>query len=145
MAKSTAAESCLPQDPRTNHPMSNNEHPITPPLELVVRLRKEAPHGIRDAGVSRELHLIAAAYQAGVNAGVDACCEYIGGQGKWFANPEHRLRELRAACHPKPPSLKEQALKMLEKWSEDEYGTEVVFCKGLEVGLIRRALQQLPD
>jgi hypothetical protein len=41
-----------------------NEHPITPPPELVASLRNSAPHGIRDAGVTREIWLINHAYAA---------------------------------------------------------------------------------
>jgi hypothetical protein len=41
-----------------------NEHPITPPRELVASLRNSAPHGIRDAGVTREIWLINHAYAA---------------------------------------------------------------------------------
>jgi hypothetical protein len=47
------------------------EHTITPSPELVQRLRSEAPHGIRDAGVTRELHLITAAYRAGANQALE--------------------------------------------------------------------------
>lgn len=47
--------------------MANNEHPITPPPELVASLRNSAPHGIRDAGVTRELWLINKAYAAGAH------------------------------------------------------------------------------
>jgi len=50
-----------------------------------------------------------------------------------------------ALAEPEPPSIKEQALEALEKWAEDEYGPGAVFHKGLEVGLIRRALESLPD
>ena len=45
--------------------MSNYSPIPSPPPELVASLRNSAPHGIRDAGVTRELHLIAAAYAAG--------------------------------------------------------------------------------
>ena len=47
------------------------QHPITPPPELVASLRNSAPHGIRDAGVSRELWLIDHAYAAGADMQLD--------------------------------------------------------------------------
>lgn len=52
-----------------------SDHPITPPPQLVKRLRSEAPFGISDTGVTRERHLIAAAYRAGADAELEACCE----------------------------------------------------------------------
>jgi hypothetical protein len=43
-------------------------------------------------------------------------------KGKWFADSHFRLKELRAARRPKPPSLKEQgltALKLLKQQITD--------------------------
>ena len=53
---------------------------------------------------------------------LEACCEYIAMKGKWFADSHFRLKELRAARRPKPPSLKEQgltALKLLKQQITD--------------------------
>ncbi len=61
---------------------------------------------------------------------LEACCEWLGGCGC-----ESYGRELRAARRPKPPGLKEQALKIL---SQDEWSTE-------EEGIVRRALEALDD
>jgi hypothetical protein len=57
----------------------------------------------------------------------------------WFADPRHRLAQLRAARRPKPPSLKEQALKELQM----AYDTSDISMVHLDT--IRRALNQLPD
>lgn len=84
-------------------------HPITPPGELVQRLRKQAPHGIRDAGVTRELYLIAAAYCAGADQELEACCEWVKGNLDSYWAPTN----LRAARRPKPPRLKDRALARL--------------------------------
>ena len=105
------------------------EHPITPPDELLQRLRKEAPQGIRDAGVTRELWLIAAAYRAGADQELEACCAEV----SWFT-----ADKLRAARRPKPPSLKEQALAALEQVEAD-------FNTGSFGDTIRRALEALPN
>ena len=84
----------------------NTEHPITPSPELVTSLRNSAPHGIRDAGVTRELWLINHAYAAGADQELEACCTVLDG----LAYEEAIGRDqLRAARRPKPPSLKEQA------------------------------------
>jgi hypothetical protein len=82
------------------------------PPELVASLRNSAPHGIRDAGVTRELWLINSAYAAGADQELRVCCDAIylhegrplcGGTAEW----------LRTARRPKPPSLAEQGLKAL--------------------------------
>ena len=88
------------------------DHPVKVPPELVASLRNSAPHGIRDAGVTRELWLINSAYAAGADQELRVCCDAIylhegrplcGGTAEW----------LRTARRPKPPSLAEQGLKAL--------------------------------
>ena len=105
-------------------------HPITPPPELVQKLRNEAPQGIRDAGVTRELCLIAAAYRAGADQELEACCAEV----SWFT-----ADKLRAARRPKPPSLKEQALKALDHICVNHSKATDHECT------IRRALEALPN
>lgn len=118
--------------------MTDNEHPITPPPELVQRLRSEAPHGIRDAGVTRELQLITAAYRAGADQELEAC-------RFWLAENESlSLSEaLMDARRPKPPSLKERALNLLPDCPGGIamrltlHNDDVIF--------LRRVIEQLPD
>jgi hypothetical protein len=83
---------------------------ITPSPELVTSLRNSAPHGIRDAGVTRELWLINQAYAAGADQELEACCEWLGGSG--CAGTGFTLR---AARRPKPLSLKERVLYLKER------------------------------
>jgi len=102
-------------------PAAAAQHPITPPPELVQLLRNEAPQGIRDAGVTRELFLITAAYRAGADAELEACCKWLPKLPPWSAD------DLRRHRRPKPPSLKDRiaaaitdgderkALKLLEE------------------------------
>ena len=111
------------------------EHPITPPPDLVQKLRKEAPWGIRDAGVTRELCLIADAYRAGADQELEACCEWIPKKTPWDAE------QLRAARRPKPPSLKQQALLQLDTLNADL----AMHGRGCDLSQIRRALEQLND
>ena len=119
----------------------NEPFPIVPPPELVTSLRNSAPHGIRDAGVTRELWLINHAYAAGANQELEACCE-------WLAKPEVALTgkgpsDLRAARRLKPPSLKEQALASLDELENpgrcDEPGYDSL------CNTIRHALEALPN
>ena len=104
------------------------EHPITPPPELVQRLCDAA--FLRGAdGVSRgeiEVSLILEAFAAGADQELEACCEWLPKYCPWDAD------QLRIARRPKPPSLKEQALRALE---DDD----------IDVYLIRRALEALPN
>ena len=116
------------------------QHPITPSPELVTSLRNSAPHGIRDAGVTRELWLINHAYAAGGDQELEACCE-------WLAKPEVALTgkgpgNLRAARRPKPPSLKEQALDALRDSPVDPVDETLQLSADVEL-IIRRALEQL--
>ena len=118
--------------------MTNQTFPITPPPELVQKLRKEAPWGIRDAGVTRELCLIADAYRAGADQELEACCEWL--DRRLFGRDE--IAELRAARRPKPPSLRKQAYDALDTYI---YGEPDPKDKERTYNTIRRALEQLND
>jgi len=85
------------------------DHPVKVPPELVASLRNSAPHGIRDAGVTRELWLINSAYAAGADQELDAVMAEL----KALNLPEGYANRLRAARRPKPPSLAEQGLEAL--------------------------------
>ena len=108
---------------------------ITPPPELVASLRNSAPHGIRDAGVTREIWLINHAYAAGADMELEACCEWL---DTGLMTPYVSIR-LRSARRPKPPTLKEQALAVLVALEIDEPGYEGTY------NTIRRALEALPN
>ena len=111
------------------------EHPITPPPELVQRLCDAA--FLRGAdGVSRgeiEVSLILEAFAAGADQELEACCEWLPKYCPWDAD------QLRAARRPKPPSLKEQALRELG----DIYNDEKI--DGHAYNTIRQALEALPN
>jgi len=111
------------------------DHPITPPPELVTSLRNSAPHGIRDAGVTRETWLIHNAYALGADQELEACGAYLERCAQW--EPED-IDELRAARRPKSPSLKEQALEVVT-------GLEKRWDLQCDLTLLRRALEQLDD
>ena len=106
-----------------------DQHPITPPRELVRQWIKEcdqpsdprwqeyeqdiADHAAQ-WGYDQRGEVNEAKLQQARNEELEACIEVIE-SGRWFANPVHRIVELRAARRPKPPSLKEQALAVLEE------------------------------
>jgi hypothetical protein len=102
---------------------------ITPPPELVQQWIRE-----RD-GLE---HLATQAAQWGSDQELEACCE-------WLAKPEVALTgkgpgDLRAARRPKPPSLKERSLQLLET-----YDTSGVMLTADQADTIRRALEALDD
>ena len=117
-----------------------NTPDITPPAELVTSLCNSAPHGIRDAGVTRELWLINQAYQSGADQELEACCEWLDARDIGSQSVAPCL--LRATRRPKPSSLKEQALEGLTRLvSTGEFFSNQM--KDLDT--IRRALEALDD
>ena len=115
--------------------MSNNEHPITPPDELVKQWVTEVWHEGTPARLSlSDMHIATQAARWGADMELDACCEYMHHEDfHGFA------QELRAARRQKPPSLKKQALEILnlghEGWglANDDWQT------------LRCALEALPE
>jgi hypothetical protein len=112
--------------------------PITPPLELV-------RHWSRFQGDTDPealwFRIANEAAQWGADRELEACCEWLSGCGcKSYG------RELRDARRPKPPSLKEQALKMLRPLSNPVMpGTPEYRLYEPQAEIIRRALEALPD
>jgi hypothetical protein len=76
------------------------------------------------------------AYQAGADAELEACCEWLA-----FETPEPYINALRTARRPKPPSLKEQAQAELKRLIA-LIPTEGAIAMAEP---IRRALEALPD
>jgi hypothetical protein len=108
-----------------------NQHPITPPPELVNQWCDKDPGGFEMFD-----RLATQAARWGADQELEACCE-------WLLADFHYvpvcglIEDLRAARRPKPPSLKEQALEAL-KVIECEY---VI---GATTSIIRRALEAQP-
>jgi hypothetical protein len=119
--------------------MINQQHPITPPDALRTQWRTEAPI-YRDFGVGRENWLMNRAAQWGADQELEACCEWI---HDWYGNGSHKVvGNLQAARRPEPPSLKDQALKALERQSVRSIPSLV---SNNDCDTIRRALEQLND
>jgi hypothetical protein len=107
------------------------EHPITPSLELLKHWEEQH----FDEGENYDVMLIQA-YQAGADQELEACCEWLDqNTGRWDL-----LAELRTARRPKPPSLKEQSLALIDKIQSNK---EMWQTDDLDV--VRRALESLPD
>ena len=103
-----------------------NQHPITPPPELWEEWYASADDASEDV-------IEAVATQAarwGADQELEACCKWtaiVGG-----------AEALRAARRPKPPTLKEQALALLQPGEPRLFNNEMQ-------DTIRRALEQLND
>jgi len=107
-----------------------NQHPITPPPELV----EQWCNSPRLTWLGR----LSLAYAAGADQELEACCELILSELRGQLRPAQRIvDDLRAARRPKPPSLKEQALAELAEW---ENVMDIA-----SDSPIRRALEALPE
>ena len=113
----------------------STQHPITPPPELVHQWHKEACKDPYHGGTffeSKTLkHVATQAAQWGADQELEACCKWTAIVGGADA--------LRAARRPKPPSLKEQALALVEQHEEGWRPSPK------DWDTIRRALEALDD
>ena len=119
--------------------MMTNQHPITPPPELVQQwiesTRSDDCIGAYPANLEQQICVRAAQY--GADQELEACCEWVGAvDGKYGPR-------LRLARRPKPLSLKEQALKELD-WVDKNLKADF-FRRCDATHTIRRALEQLDD
>ena len=119
--------------------MTNQQHPLTPPPELVQQWLGEF-FGCTVSGElsDSERFLATRAAQWGADQELEACCEWL-----QHDYPNIGANALRTARRPKPPSLKEQALAVLEEEPEDT--KKLIVFDTDQVNLIRRALKALPD
>jgi hypothetical protein len=138
-----------------------DQHPITPPRELVKEWIAEIWHEGTPVQVAQsDLHLANHAAQWGydqrgeVNEAklqqardeeLEACISWMKKMGYWGEDGQ-AISLLRAARRPKPPSLKEQALAVLDPSNtygsitqEEEYRISVA-----KAEIILRALEALP-
>jgi len=108
--------------------MTNQQHPITPPPDLVEQWHSNSP-------LDRGLTLATQAAQWGADQELKECCNEV----QYMYSGGNRLRDAR---RPKPPSLKEQALEMLDRVPTHDCDGRWY---GLDLSLIRCALEQLDD
>jgi hypothetical protein len=116
--------------------MTDNNHPITPPPDLIedwVEIAKPLPQRPPNPG---ELAALAARW--GADQELEACILLMlekGWMNQSFAD------NLRDARRPKPLSLKEQALQALDLLKVDASTHGL----GFDSSAIRRALESLPE
>ena len=105
-----------------------NQHPITPPPELMKQWQHEADFQFKPT----YKYVAARAAQWGADQELEACVD-------WLAE-DYLAADLRAARRPKPPSLAEEALKraaMLEELARS--------CGHDPDGILRLALERLQE
>jgi hypothetical protein len=115
--------------------MANQQHSITVPPELVKQWLWSDDYSLGPliTITSNRLQNVATqAAQWGADQELAACCEWLYEGGKTSTSDK-----LRDARRPKP-SLKEQALEVFEALIHGD-------SSGLDVGVIRRALEALPN
>jgi len=115
--------------------MSNQQHPIAPPPELIKQWIS-AFYNTPIVPGEFSIDIATKAAQWGSDQELEACCEWLAYEGN---GNEHLA--LHAARRPKPLSLKEQAFAELEilRGDANSYGM------GFDAPAIRRALEALPN
>jgi len=111
---------------------------ITPPPELVQQWMNEIyndPYGDPHFVSSDDQALAALAAQWGADQELEACCAWLPKLPPWSAD------DLRRHRRQKPPSLKEQALALIDNCT-DPHGD---YLDDNALSTIRCALEQLPD
>jgi hypothetical protein len=132
--------------------MTNQHSTFTPAEELIAKwegewhhhrgqdsyeefMAKQAARWGADQQLKLDAEQIAQAYQAGADQELEACIEWIANQDWTWTKAQ-----LFAARRPKPPSLKEQALALVNHDFSDQP------CLSEEgYAIIRRALEALPE
>jgi len=115
-----------------------NQHPITPPPKLV---REWCAHSNKYETYDQFWnHIATQAARWGADHELQACINFV--YDNELCDPDF-YNKLRAARRPKPPTLKEQALAVLEEEPEDS--KELIVFDTDQVNIIRRALEALPE
>ena len=109
-----------------------NQHPITPPPELVQCFLRSNP--VTPTGITYEQFIATRFAQWGADQELEACCDVMRVNGDYVSGGV-----LRAIRRPQPPSLKEQALSELNLTADPD-GAEL---SRTQVELIRKALESL--
>jgi hypothetical protein len=113
------------------------DHPLKVPQHLAERLWLESADKPPQCNTFRAHVFAQKIAQWAADQELDEVGKEIIKQG-WVADPTHRCAQLRAARRPKPPSLKQQALKAREnvrRFAGDNASWEI----------LDRAIETLPD
>ena len=128
--------------------MTNQQHPIIPPPELVQQWVTEAHSKDAPPGTCPNTRIIInRAVEWGANQELEACCRLLDNGEHAATYGCHNGDSLRAARRPKPPSLAEEALvglEMIDECAIDQMRHCTVFDElYIHKDIIRRALERL--
>jgi hypothetical protein len=112
----------------------NDQHPITPPPDLVEQWEAETAHTTKD----EMWHVAVQAARWGADQELEACCDWLE-RNYNYPRADHPLRTAR---RPKLPTLKEQALIALHAVATGANDTRE---QHQDLDTIRRALEALPN
>jgi hypothetical protein len=112
--------------------MTEQQHPMVPPNILLNNWEDDWFNERENVDV-----LLTQAYQAGADAELEATLAEVS-----FLTYRALVDRIRAARRPKPSSLKEQALKEMDKLDEQ---WEILPIELDSLDVIRKALEALPD
>jgi hypothetical protein len=113
--------------------MSTDQHPITPPSELVQQWYNASPH----ANEKALQDVATTAAQWGADQELLACGNYLKQCAQW---EEEDVTEFYNYRRPKPPSLKEQSLALIDLIQGNKKAWDIS-----DLDVVRRALEELPD
>jgi len=116
------------------------QHPITPPPELVQHWSDEALTASGMLEVKKKFAALAA--QWGADTELEACCALL------EVSDDNARDFLQSARRPKLPSLKEQALEAMREMQIEPCiinGVDTNAAVRAKYEIIRRALEQLPQ
>jgi hypothetical protein len=122
------------------------QHPITPPTELVQEWREApefsalSPCVIVTVTTTKLQDIATQAARWGADQELEACCEWL--RAKYWICPDF-TDELRATRRPKSSSLKEQAMRLLLESGYTLDGRMEL--EPEDIDIIHRALEQLND
>ena len=118
--------------------MTNQQHPGTPPLEMLQQWASEYWGNPGEYLGNGEKYIATKAAQWSADQELEACCEWLAARDLGSQSVAPCL--LRAGRRPKPPSLKEQALEALNQMDEP-----LGIVTARRASIIRRALEALPE
>ncbi len=108
---------------------NQQQHPIAPPPALVQQWYNQSDK-LNEPFIT---YIATRAAQWGADQELEACCEWLNRVGHFVVGGE-----LRAARRPKPPSLKEQALAILNDAHRGDLGDN-------EIAILRCALESINE
>jgi hypothetical protein len=123
--------------------MTDNNHPITPPPELLQQWATEYWGKPVEMIHDSKKYIATQAARWGADQELEACCDWLDFQK--LAKHPRMVSYLRAIRRPKPSSLKEQALQVLANADGADHPVVATVLTADQHALIRKALEQLDD